>query len=1605
VTVSLGLQGSAQGTGAGTDTLTGFQNLLGSAFNDILIGDAAENTLSGGAGDDTLNPGANAGGTVDLLDGGVGSDTASFAGFTAGFTATLNGTTDAIASVGGLQIAALRSIENLLGGDGNDVLTGDANANAIDGGLGDDILDGGAGVDTLTFRGATGVTVNLATLTAQNTGVGNDTIIGFENVRTGAGADNVTGDANDNVLFDGGGADTYNGAGGTDTVDYSAATSNVTVNLNTVVAQNTGTFGGSDTITNVENVVGSAGFANTLTGNASANRLVGGAALDTIQGNSGADVIIGGAGNDVLLGGTSGALDDGSADTLEGGAGSDYLSGGQGNDILRGGDGDDSLIGGVGNTLRQYFTGVDGGDDTFDGGDGSDTAIMVYDGRIGVGASTVGVAFDLRSLAGNSDITFNGVSVGSLTSIETVVFRGTTVDDSVGGTGAADNLSGGAGNDVLDGWFGNDLLDGGLGNDTLTGGEGLDTATYASSTAGVNVDLRISGVAQDTGGQGVDTLNGIEYLTGSTFGDTLRGNDEFNLIIDSGVGAGATALSQTDSLFGYGGNDSIHVTRTAASVATNINMDGGDGDDFIELRGGTLSTALATNAAGLVGTTYLGLGATSNDRNSDVVTVDGGAGNDRIVLTGAASATVNAGSGADIVSISMRGISSVNNYLLTLGVGADIIQFGVGANAAASTDVAATSRTSRVTDFQVGNAGDKFEMTNFLNFGLTGYTANSNAFTSGHLRLVQSGTDLLLQSDRDGAGATNGFVTVFTISNGYTGGFTAYNFDGFIGNLTLTGFAGNDTITGATGNDVLSGGDGNDTLIGLGGNDTLDGGNGDDLLFGGTGDDTLIGGAGTDTASYSDATVGVTVNLSLAGAQATGWGSDTLSGIENLVGSAFNDTLTGDSAANRIEAGLGDDIVAGAAGNDVLFGGDGNDMLDGGDGDDALWGGSGDDIIAGGAGIDTAIYSDATTGVTVDLNLADAQATGRGTDTLSGIENLVGSAFNDLLTGDAGANRIEAGAGNDTVVGGAGDDVLVGGDGTDTLNYAGLTNSVQVNLASGQVNAGAQGGLDQVSGFEHAILGSADDLFIGDAANNHVEGGAGDDQLFGADGSDQLFGGLGTDQLFGGAGNDLLDGGLGADFMNGGAGDDHYVVDDAGDQITEFGGSGVDTVSSSISFVLSSGFENLTLTGTASIDATGNDANNYIVGNSGRNTLVGGAGDDTIVTVTGPAAIRPDGGFDRVDGGSGTDWLGLGGVQSDYQLLNIGGHSFLVTTRGATDVAGIEQVAFTGTAALSWSTLVASTAVFDGLSYIAGNADLRAAFGTDAGAGAQHFLEYGFAEGRALTFNALDYIASHSDLRVAFGADATAGAQHYIEYGATEGRAVTFDGWAYLASHDDLILAFGANEGAAAQHFITYGATEGRTITFDAAAYAAANSDLAALFGTDAEALARHYVMYGHEEGRPLVASASVAMASIAAAAAPDAAPVAAAFADSAAGHGIGGAFSSNALVDTTQFAENGNEVVSGGSGDYLASLISGSGLADFIVNTGAEASTSTAGYNDAGLVNGDAWVSATQSAHADYDVSGGGSVHDLMGHLNSHNFADFIIVDVAPGVSTDLFV
>ncbi|WP_085747163.1 retention module-containing protein [Pseudomonas sp. R45(2017)] len=166
---------------------------------------------------------------------------------------------------------------------------------------------------------------------------------------------------------------------------------------------------------------------------------------------------------------------------------------------------------------------------------------------------------------------------------------------------------------------------------------------------------------------------------------------------------------------------------------------------------------------------------------------------------------------------------------------------------------------------------------------------------------------------------------------------------------TLTGTSGDDVLVAGTGDNIINAGDGNDVLTAGSGNNELHGGAGNDLLYSGPGNDLLDGGTGIDTASYAHATAGVTVNLGLLGAQNTvGAGTDTLTGIENLVGSNFNDTLTGDNNNNVINGGLGNDILNGGGGDDLLIGGMGNNTLTGGPGADTfqwLKGNSGHDLV------------------------------------------------------------------------------------------------------------------------------------------------------------------------------------------------------------------------------------------------------------------------------------------------------------------------------------------------------------------------------------------------------------------------------------------------------------------------------------------------------------------------------------------------------------------------------------------------------------------------------------------------------------------------------------
>ncbi|WP_134724536.1 calcium-binding protein [Paracoccus luteus] len=341
--------------------------------------------------------------------------------------------------------------------------------------------------------------------------------------------------------------------------------------------------------------------------------------------------------------------------------------------------------------------------------------------------------------------------------------------------------------------------------------------------------------------------------------------------------------------------------------------------------------------------------------------------------------------------------------------------------------------------------------------------------------------------------------------------------NGTAGNDILNGGANANTVWGAAGADRILGNAGNDTLYGQSGDDTLNGGEGNDLLVGGEGNDVLNGADGFDTASFAGTGVAITVDLTRAGAQATGLGMDQLIGIEHVTGGSRADSLTGNAVGNALTGGLGDDTLLGGGGNDTLNGGTGNDLMN------------------GGIGADTAVFA-GTAAVTVDLNLTGAQNTGQGLDTLIAIEHVASGAGHDRLTGNAVANLLTGGMGNDTLLGGAGSDTLDGSFGNDVIDgglgvdtvVLGGAGAIRINLGLASAQNTLRG-IDTIRNVENVITGSGDDWIAGNAGANVLQAGLGNDTLLGGAGNDVLHAGAGHDRLTGGAGADRMTGGEGAD--------------------------------------------------------------------------------------------------------------------------------------------------------------------------------------------------------------------------------------------------------------------------------------------------------------------------------------------------------------------------------------------------------------------------------------------------------------------------------------------
>jgi Ca2+-binding RTX toxin-like protein len=317
----------------------------------------------------------------------------------------------------------------------------------------------------------------------------------------------------------------------------------------------------------------------------------------------------------------------------------------------------------------------------------------------------------------------------------------------------------------------------------------------------------------------------------------------------------------------------------------------------------------------------------------------------------------------------------------------------------------------------------------------------------------------------------------------------------------------------------------------------------------------------------------------------------------------------------------------------------------------------------------------------------------------AGNDIIAGGDENDLLIGDGGDDNLNGGNGNDTLYGGDGNDTLDAGALGSDLLFGGLGNDFYiVTGVTDTVVESVDGGIDTVQAASSFTLGdNVENLTLvgtgnysgtGNILGNIIVGNNGNNTLNGLGGNDSLFGGAGNDSLLGDVGNDTLDGGTGFDTLNGGLDNDTYIVDTTTDAIVDAGG--IDVVQSSVTFSLASlsAIENLTLTGNANINGSGNAGSNTITGNSGNNALNGGAGNDSLVGSSGSDTLDGGTGNDTMNGGSGNDTYIVDSTSDVINELNfppflISGIDTVQSSVTRTLEGNVENLSLTGTGAIN----------------------------------------------------------------------------------------------------------------------------------------------------------------------------------------------------------------------------------------------------------------------------------------------------------------------------------
>jgi Ca2+-binding RTX toxin-like protein len=1181
----------------------GFDALFGGSGNDTLTGGDADDQMFGESGDDRMiwNPGDDSdlmegGAGIDTaeVNGGSGAevfsvtangarvrfdrlDPAPFAidiGTSENLVLNANGGNDFFSATGNLAALIKLTVD---GGAGNDTILGSNGVDVLLGGDGDDFIDGqqgndvaflGAGndtfqwdpgdgsdvvegqddTDTMRFNGSGGNEIFEASanggrvLFTRNLG---NIVMDLDDVEVIdlnalGGADTVT--VNDlsgtdvaeiNVDLAGviggtagdGQADTViaNGTNGDDLVDVVGAGSSVSVIGLAAQVNVSNSEGANDTL--VINALGGDDkiTATALPAGIAKLTLDGGAGDDTVTGSAGADRILGQAGDDVLLGG----------------GGTDSLFGGDGNDTLTGGDADDQAFGEAGDDRMIWNPGDD--TDLFEGGDGIDTAEVNGGGGgevFSLTANGARVRFDrldpapfsidigttekLVLNANSGDDFFS--ATGNLAALIQLTVDGGAGNDTILGSNGKDVLLGGDGDDFIDGQQGDDVAFLGAGNDTfqwdpgdgsdvVEGQDGTDTMRFNGSGGDEIFEASANGgralFTRNLGNIVMD-LDDVEVIDLNTLGgnDTvtvndLSGTDVVEVNIDlAGVIGGTAGDGKADTVItnGTNGDDIVEVVGAGSNLsviglAAQINVSNSEG----------ANDALVINALGgddVVTATTLPAGIAK-------LTIDGGAGDDTILGSQGADVLLG-GAGNDSV------FGDNGNDVAFLGAGDDAFQWdpGDGNDTVEGQDGVDTLL------FNGSSASENIDI--FANGGRAIFFRNVANVTMD-LNDVEAidfnalgGVDNIVVGDLSGTDVTKVDIDLAAVLGGTVG-------DKQVDTVTTNGTNGDDLITVASvGSQIVVGGLQAQVVI-----DHAEAG--DKLVINGLGGDDVINASGLDAGKM----------------------------------------------ALQVNAGLGDDVVIGSEGNDTVNGGDGDDTALLGAGDDVfVWNpGDDDDTIEGQDGTDTMLFNGSGASENIDIfanggrvlftrNIANV------TMDLNDVETV---EFNAL----GGADNINVGdlSGTDVELVDIDLAATIGGTAGD-----GQPDSVTVNATNGDdivviSSSGSKVSVDGVSAqvtVDHAEAGdklvinglAGDDVFEASSLapgkiSLQLFAGAGDDVVVGSAGSDLIDGGAGDDVLIGGDGNDTISGGAGDDVIIHGSGNNTFVVSsplDGHDIISGFDG-------------------------------------------------------------------------------------------------------------------------------------------------------------------------------------------------------------------------------------------------------------------------------------------------------------------------------------------------------------------------------------------------------------------------------------------------------------------